>query len=114
MEVYRLVFAGPRADGAFFALEEEAAVGVYVRDQRDRLRKVNMAGFVQGQVLIILVRDLDRAVFGTGRTTPALLSSDVPGLFDEGDLDTELDGEIDDDLNDEQDGQESTTAELVQ
>lgn len=34
--------------------------------------------------------------------------------FDEGDLDTELDGEIDDDLNDEQDGQESTNAELVQ
>jgi len=29
MEVYRLVLAGPRADGALLALEEEAAVGIY-------------------------------------------------------------------------------------
>ena len=40
MEIYRLVLADPSADGAFLALEEEAAVGIYVGDQRDRLRKV--------------------------------------------------------------------------
>ena len=34
--------------------------------------------------------------------------------FDEGDLDTELDGDLENNLDDEQDGQESTTAELVQ
>lgn len=34
--------------------------------------------------------------------------------FDEGDLDTDLDGEIEDNLDDEQNGQESTTTELVQ
>ena len=43
-----------------------------------------MAGLVQGQVLIVLVRDHDRAVLGTGRATPALLSSDVSGLLDQG------------------------------
>jgi hypothetical protein len=34
--------------------------------------------------------------------------------FDEGDLDTELDGDLENILDNEQDGQESTTAELVQ
>lgn len=33
--------------------------------------------------------------------------------FDEGDLDTELDTDLDNELEDEQDGQESTTTELV-
>ena len=34
--------------------------------------------------------------------------------FDKGDLDTELNTDLDNELEDEQDGQESTTTELVQ
>ena len=45
-----------------------------------------MDGFIQRQVLIKRVRDLDRAVLDTGRTTGTFLLFDVSGLFSQGDL----------------------------
>jgi hypothetical protein len=50
------------------------------------LREVYMDGFIRRQVLIVWIRDLDRAILYTGSTTGASLLYNVSGLFIQGDL----------------------------
>jgi hypothetical protein len=83
-KVNGLVLTDGLADAALLVLEVEAAF-VDVGDQGDGLGKVDMDGLVLGDVLVELVRILDRAVFDAGGAARALLLLDIAGLLQEGD-----------------------------
>jgi hypothetical protein len=68
------------ANTAFLLFQVKTAF-VDVGDQGNGLSEIDMDGFVFRYVLIKWIRVLDRAVFYTGRTTPALVLQDIPRLF---------------------------------
>jgi hypothetical protein len=74
------------ANGTFLALKVRTGFRVNVSDKRNGLREIYMDGFIQRQVLIIGIRDLDRAVLYTGGATRAFLLHNVSGLFNQGNL----------------------------
>ena len=69
-----------------FLLFKVKAAFIDIGDQGNGLREVYMDGFIRRYVLIVWIRDLDRAVLYTGRTTRAFVLDDVSGLFGQGDL----------------------------
>jgi len=68
-----------------FSLFKIKAIFMDIRDQGDSLRKVYMDGFIGRQVLIVRIRDLDRAVLDTGGAARAVFLDNVPGFFVQGD-----------------------------
>jgi hypothetical protein len=68
------------ANTAFLLFQVKTAL-VDVGDQGNGLSEIDMDGFVFRYFLIKWIRVLDRAVFYTGRTTPALVLQDIPRLF---------------------------------
>jgi hypothetical protein len=52
-----------------------------IGDQGNRLRKINMDRLTRRQVLIVRIRDLDRAVLDAGTTARAFVLDNVSGLF---------------------------------
>jgi hypothetical protein len=85
VKVYGLVLAYSFANGAFLLLKVKAAL-IDVGDKGNGLRKIDVDGFVRGQVLVVRIRDLDRAVLDTGSATRALVFYDVAGLLVQDDL----------------------------
>jgi hypothetical protein len=83
-EVDGLVLADRFTDAALLVLEVEAAF-VDVGDQGDSLGKVDVDRFVLGDVLVELVRILDRTVFDARGAARALVLVDIAGLLQEGD-----------------------------
>ena len=59
---------------------------MYVRDERNCLRKVNVDGFIGRKVLIVWIRNFNRTVLYTGPTTRAFVFYNVSGLFNQGDF----------------------------
>jgi hypothetical protein len=84
MKVYGVILTDPHAYITFLVLKEKAGLGVDIGNKRDCLREVYMGALVIRQVLIIFIRDLDRAVLGTGGTTPAFFFNNVPGFLSQG------------------------------
>jgi hypothetical protein len=80
------VLADSQANGTLLALQIQAGVGVYITDKGNRLRKVDMDSFVERQILIVRVGDLDRAVLRAGRTACAPVFDDVSRPFGQGDF----------------------------
>ena len=80
MKIDGVILADSDANVAFFVLKVEAGFRVDITDERHCLGKVDMDGFGQRQVLIVRIRDLDRAVLDTGRTTRTYVLVDVSGL----------------------------------
>ena len=73
------------ANKAFFLLEVQAAF-IDVRDQGDGLREIDVDGFVRRYILIIRIRDFNRAVFHTGGAARTFFFYNVPGVLDQGNL----------------------------
>ena len=86
IEIDRVMFADTLADRTFFILQIKAGFRVYIGNQRNRLGKIDMDGFVQRKILIIGIRDFYRTVLYTGTTTRAVVLDNVSGLFNQGDL----------------------------
>jgi hypothetical protein len=72
------------ANAALLLFEVETAF-INVSDQGNGLREIDVDGLVRRYLLIKWIRVLDRAVFYTGRTTPAFVLQNIPGLFNQGD-----------------------------
>jgi hypothetical protein len=85
VKIYGVVLTDAFADSTFLLFKVKAAF-IYIRDQRNGLRKVYMNGFIRRYVLIVWIRDLKRAVLYTGPTTRAFVLYYVSRLFIEGDL----------------------------
>jgi hypothetical protein len=68
------------ANTAFLLFQVKTAF-INVGDQGNGLSEIDMDGFVFRYFLIKWIRVLDRAVFYTGRTTPAFVLQDIPRLF---------------------------------
>jgi hypothetical protein len=68
------------ANPALLLFKVETAF-INIRDQGNGLSEIDVDGLVRRYLLIKWIRVLDRAVFYTGRTTPALVFQDIPRLF---------------------------------
>jgi hypothetical protein len=86
MKIDGFVLANSSANGAFVALKVKAAFRVYIGDQRNGLREINVDGLIQRQVLIIFILDHDWAVLNTGTGTRTFFLFNVSGLLDQGDV----------------------------
>jgi hypothetical protein len=84
MQIDGVVFADPFANGAFLLFQIEA-VFMDIGDQGNGLGKVNVDGFIGRKILVVGIRDLDRAVLDTGTTARAVIFYYVAGLFYQGD-----------------------------
>jgi hypothetical protein len=85
MKIDGLIFTYAFADGTFLLFKVEA-VFVYIGDKGNRLREVDMNGFVRRHVLIVWIRNLYRTVLYTGPATRTIVLYNVSGLFIESDL----------------------------
>jgi hypothetical protein len=85
MKIDRIRLANAFADSAFLLFKVKTAF-MDVGYKGNGLRKVNMNRFIRRQILIVWIRDFDRAVLHTGRTTRASVFYDVSGFFIQGDL----------------------------
>ena len=80
MKIYGVILTDSFANTTFLLFKVKA-VFIYIRDKGNCLRVVYMDGFIRRYVLIIWIRDQDRAVFYTGCTTRAFVLYNVSGLF---------------------------------
>jgi len=85
VKINSFIFADTLADAAFLFLEIKTAF-IYIRDERDSLRIIDVDGLIFRYGLVELVRVLHRAVFHAGGTTPAFVLVDIAGLLDQCDL----------------------------
>ena len=83
MKIYSVILTDTFADKTFLLFKIKAAF-INICNKGDGLRKVDMDGFIRGNVLIVWIRDFDRAVFYTGRTAGAFVFYNVSGLLDQG------------------------------
>jgi len=83
IEIYGLILTDSFANTTFFLFKIKA-VFIYISDKGNCLREVYMDGFIRRYVLIVWIRDRDRAVFYTGRTTRTFVLYNVSGLLDQG------------------------------
>ena len=83
MKIYGVILANTFANTTFLLFKVKA-VFIYIRDKGNCLRVVYMDGFIRRYVLIIWIRDQDRAVFYAGCTTRAFVLYNVSGLLDQG------------------------------
>jgi hypothetical protein len=84
MKIDGAILTDALADAAFFIFQVKA-VFMDIGDQGNRLRKINMDRLTRRQVLIVRIRDLDRAVLHAGTTARAFVLDNVSGLFIQGD-----------------------------
>jgi hypothetical protein len=68
-----------------FLLFQVKTAFINVSDQGNGLSEIDMDGFILRYFLIEWIRVLDRAVFYTGRATPAFVLQNIPGLLSQGD-----------------------------
>jgi hypothetical protein len=80
IKIYGVIFTDAFADATFLVFKIEA-VFMDIRDKGNRLGKIDMNRFIRRQVLIIWIRDLNRAVLDADRTTRAFVLYNVSGLF---------------------------------
>ena len=80
MKIYGLIFTDTFTDTTFLFFQIKAAF-IDISDKGNGLREVYMNGFIGRYILIIGIRDLDWAVFHTGRTTRASVLDNVSGLL---------------------------------
>ena len=85
MQIYGLILTYSFANRTFLLFKVNAAF-IYISDKGNGLREVYMDGFIRRYVLIVWIRDLDRAVLYTGSTPRAFVLYNVSGLFIQGDL----------------------------
>ena len=85
IEIDRVILAYGPANVTFLFFEIKTRF-VYVRDQRNGLREVDMYGFVRRYFLIKAIRICDWTIFYAGRTTRAFVLYYVSGLCNQGDL----------------------------
>ena len=85
MKIDGVILTDALADAAFFIFQVKA-VFMDIGDQGNRLRKIDMDRLTRRQVLIVGIRDLDRAVLDAGTTARAFVLDNVSGLFIQGDL----------------------------
>jgi len=85
MKIDGVVLADAFANKTFLLLEVKTVL-INICDQRNCLREVYMDGFIRRYVLIVWIRDLDRTVFYTSRTTRAFVLYYVSGLCNQGGL----------------------------
>jgi hypothetical protein len=85
VKIYSLVFADTLADAAFLFFKVQTAL-IYVRNERDSLRVINMDSLIFRYGLVELVGILYGAVFYTGSTAPAFVLVNITGFFDQCDL----------------------------
>jgi hypothetical protein len=67
-----------------FLLFEVKTAFINIGDKGNGLGEIDVDGFTLRYLLIELIRVFDRAVFYTGRATPASVLQDVPGLSSQG------------------------------
>jgi hypothetical protein len=84
-EINGVFLADCLADSAFLLLQVKATF-IDISDERYGLREIYMDGFIRRQVLIVGIRNLNRAVLDTGRATRASVLDNVSGLLIQGDL----------------------------
>jgi hypothetical protein len=84
IQVDGIILAYCLANATLLLFQIETAF-VDVRDQGNGLSEIDVDGFVFRDLLIELIRVLDRAVFYTGRTTSAFILQDISGLSDQSD-----------------------------
>jgi hypothetical protein len=75
-----LILADSLANPAFLFLKVKTAF-INIGDQGNGLSEVDMDGFIERYILVILIRIFDRAVFYTRGTTRAFILENVPWLF---------------------------------
>ena len=80
MKIYGLILTYSFANRTFLLFKVNAAF-IYISDKGNGLREVYMDGFIRRYVLIVWIRDLDRAVLYTGSTPRAFVLYNVSGLF---------------------------------
>jgi hypothetical protein len=79
MKIYGVILTDSFANTTFLLFKVKA-VFIDISDKGNCLRVVYVDGFIRRYVLIVWIRDQDRAVFYTGRTTRALVLFNVSGL----------------------------------
>ena len=82
-EIYGVILTYSSANITFFFFKEKTAF-INICDKGNRLREVNMDGFILRYSLVKFIRVLNRAVFYTGRTTRAFVLYNVSWLLDQG------------------------------
>ena len=82
VKVDRVVLADGLADAAFLLFEIEAAL-VYVGNERDRLREVDVDRLVHRYVLVVLVRVFHGTVLDAHGAARALVFLDIPRLAEQ-------------------------------
>ncbi len=79
IEIDRIILAYGLANATFLFFEINTRF-VYVRDQRNGLREVDMYGFVRRYFLIKAIGIFDWTIFYAGRTSCAFILANIPGL----------------------------------
>jgi hypothetical protein len=69
-----------------FSFFKVKAVFMNIGNKGNGLREIYMDGFICRQVLIVWIRDLDRAVLDASAATRAVVLDNVSGLFAQGDI----------------------------
>ena len=87
IEIYGVILTYFFANTTFLLFKVKATF-INIGDKGDCLGKVYMDGFVLRYVLIELVGVVDRAAFDAGRATGAFVFVNIPGLPDQGYLET--------------------------
>jgi len=83
IQINGVVLADRFANTTFLLFQVKTAF-INVSNQRNGLSEVDVDGFILRYFLIKGIRVLDRAVFYTGRTTPAFVLQNIPGLLNQG------------------------------
>jgi hypothetical protein len=85
LKIDGVIFTDAFADPALFFFEVKTAF-IDISDKGNGLRIVDMDGFVLRKLLVEWIGVVDRAVFDTGRAPGAFVLDNVPGLFNQADL----------------------------
>jgi hypothetical protein len=85
MKIDGLILADGIANPAFPFFKVKA-VFMNIGNQGNGLREVYMDGLIRGQVLVIRIRDLNRAVLDAGAAARAIVLYYVSGLLRQGNL----------------------------
>ena len=83
MKIDGIIFTDALADTAFIVFQVKA-VFMDIGDQGNCLRKIDVDRLTRRQVLIVGIRDLDRAVLDAGTTAGAFVLDNISGLFSQG------------------------------
>jgi hypothetical protein len=83
-QVDSVVLANPFANATFVLFKIKTAF-VYISDQWNGLREIDVYRFILGYLLIVLIRVFGRAVLHAGGAPRALVLENIPGLLDQRD-----------------------------